>query len=163
VSHSTSGTLAFASHNLSILCLDLTVVVMLVGLIVSFQTRALAHERVLHDAHSASLRLQSIAYATEKHIDTPPTAVTVSAPRQLASVSETGAAVTTDHAAPPADLHELEDSIGWYEAQIARCRSKKRDSRWYEEHREALLKRRSELLTAVPNLAPARPATTEGY
>jgi hypothetical protein len=44
-----------------------------------------------------------------------------------------------------ADIDEIQKSIDWYEEQIRNCRSKGKDGRWYEEHRDALFKRRSEL------------------
>lgn len=123
----------------------------------------MAREQMLQDSYA--LHLQSAGYAIQGGAPARALPATVSAPRTLQTHddSQTKDGVVSDNGVAPADLTELEASIAWYDTQIAKARAKRRDARWFEEHRDALVKRRAAVLAHRAEPLTGKFESTEGY
>jgi hypothetical protein len=125
-----------------------------------------AQQQIARDLHRSNQALQAMSYGAAPSIGSSRQTLNVEvASRQQQTVSQADEAAAFEETARQrrrealreleeehdqanarqAQIDDIQKSVEWYEEQIHNCRAKGRDWRWYEEHRDALLKRRGEL------------------
>jgi hypothetical protein len=99
-------------------------------------------EQILADLNATARPLQTISYAiTSSTLSLPPRQLHDNELGAAAPGGDSRAALDQTPSAPD----DLQKSIDWYDDQIQLCRSRGRDARWFEEHRNALLQKRDRI------------------
>jgi hypothetical protein len=109
-------------------------------------------EEILADLNATTRPLQNFSYGiSSSSLSSPPRALDERESTERAEAAGEPAppaeAASDTEAAPPtpADMEDLEKSIAWYDHQIENYRANGRDTRWFEEHRDALRQKRVQL------------------